>query len=95
MDSEVVDVAELVGWLVGSTRSKVGSPAAFNVIVGIFVDNPMGGSTPGEGGGRMPGPDDILEEKKERKEKKGCGFSDIPIILGIIIASPPVSPPSL
>ena len=56
LESVFVEEAELVGWLVGSVESYVGSPAESNVIDGIFDEKPGGGLTPGGGGGKMPGP---------------------------------------
>lgn len=49
-------VGELVGALVGSSVGKVGSPAASNVIDGMFAENPRDFRTSAGGGGRMPGP---------------------------------------
>lgn len=65
---ELLELLEPLDWVfvvedavfVGSSSSKVGSPALSKVIAGMFEENPGGGLTPGGGGLIMPGPEIIL-----------------------------------
>ena len=54
LEAEEPDL-ESVGLFVGVEDSNVGSPAEFNVIAGMLLENPGGGWTPGGGGGKIPG----------------------------------------